>query len=171
MIFQYFKLNTQNNMSSTEQEISVEDFNNLEIQCASVKGKYNSAKFKLDRLKKKFNDSFEFMLNTKNEQLIFDYLIHMDAKVGISHYARIFDYTNKQGKTHKAYMNEYNQYLGKVSKTSKPPQCVYWEDFDGIFELFDFNKETGRYEFNKETYETKYGHNITICKNTVCFCV
>ena len=158
-------------MSSTNEEILIADNEKLQIQCASVKGKFNSAKCEIKRLKNKFNESVEFLLSTKNEKFISDYLIHMEGQIGISHYARIFDYTNKHGVSHKAYMTEYKQYLGKVTKNSKPPQCIYWDDFEEYYEDLDYNEETGRFELNKETVKTKWGNDITLCNNTLRFSV
>tara|TARA_R110000782_G_scaffold4364_4_gene15555 strand:- start:699 stop:1175 length:477 start_codon:yes stop_codon:yes gene_type:complete len=158
-------------MSSTDQEISTQEYENLQIQCASVKGKFNSAKCEIKRLKNKFNKTFEFILNTKNEELTYNYLIEMNASIAYYHYAEIYEYTNKHGKTHMAYMDEYKNYYAKVTKTSKPPICAYWDKFEELSEDLDYNEETGRYELNKKTMETPTGKYLTIANTAVKFSV
>jgi hypothetical protein len=158
-------------MSSTNEEILIADNEKLQIQCASVKGKFNSAKCEIKRLKNKFNETIEFLLSTKNEKLISDYLIHMNASIAYFHYAEIYDYTNKHGVSHKAYMTEYGQYLGKVTPNKKPPEARFWDSFEELYEDLDYNEETGRYELNKKTIETKTGKILNISDNRVVFSV
>ena len=100
-----------------------EDFSNLEIQNRSIKKNYNIKKKELERKKEKLNKTLEFIFETKNENLISDYLIHMNGKIQVSHIPKIIDYTNKQKETYKIYVSEYNNWIGNCLDRNLSPVC------------------------------------------------
>ena len=142
-----------------------EDFSNLEIQNRSIKKNYNIKKKELERKKEKLNKTLEFIFETKNENLISDYLIHMNGKIQVSHIPKIIDYTNKQKETYKIYVSEYNNWIGKVSDYKTPPFSIYYDSFEENYDNLDYNEETGRFELNVDKFETKEGNYLKLyCK-------
>jgi len=152
--------------SLNNQEVSIEEMDLLNIQCASVKGKLNKANYTITMYKKKFIDGINCILATKNEKIIIDYLISIQSDFCYYYYPEVGDYTNKAGKTHKAYICEYGYYRGKYVEGKTPPIVGYYESFEEFGEILDYNSETGRFELNKPI-ETDTGKFLNIANNRV----
>ena len=152
----------------TNNNKSIED---LTIENASVKKKYNFMKKDKEKYEQAFWTSFNFILATKNEDLIYDYLVSVNANIKISYYVEIGDYTNKQGKTHKAYITEYGRYAGAVEKNKTAPTCSYYENFEDVYEYLKFNYETGGYEIIGDRWETKKNKYIKLADNKISYSI
>jgi hypothetical protein len=159
--------NKKNIKASTNNK-SMED---LDIENASIKKKYNFMKKDKEKYQQAFWTSFNFILATKNEDLIYDYLVSVNANIIVSYYVRISDYTNKQGKTHKAYISEYGKYVGKVDKKSTAPIGSYYDDFEDNYENLKFNQETGDFEIINDTFETRQSNYIKVVNKKVSFSI